>query len=506
LRLGWNLIAGLANSFWFAIATLAAVPFFLRYLGIEAYGLIGFFVAIQALLALLDLGLAPTMNREVARSAACDRSEARDLLHTLAVLFWLVAGLIATSSLLVAPVIAGSWLTASKLSPGTVAQAVAMMGLVIAFRFPSGLYQGALLGAQRMIALSVIEIATTALATVGGVVVVALISPTVQAYFLWQACVGLLNVIAMRAAAWDALRDQTQSRKAKFDSVGLRRIWRFSAGMALTAVLGAVFVQSDKLILSKVVSLTALGRYTLAGMAARSLYLFVTPAFGAVYPRLTALVASGQTDALKSLYRSGSRLLGAVVFPTAAYVAVFSADLFKLWTGDAQLANSISPVVSLLLVGTAINAIMHFPYALQLAYGKSSLAAMISLILLIVFVPLVFVLALSFGILGGAVAWAVLNLLYLPLGVWLTHRTLLRGSGLAWLVGDVGLPLIVAIVVVCVGGYGLKSFDPDLLSRLVLGAALIGASFLAVVGLTPTLSGEVRRFFSTKPLPLLDSR
>ena len=82
-----NIVAGLTNSVWSAVVGLTVVPFYLKYLGIEAYGLIGFFVTTQALLSLLDMGMAPTINREVARcSASGNLKEAGKLLHTLAVM------------------------------------------------------------------------------------------------------------------------------------------------------------------------------------------------------------------------------------------------------------------------------------------------------------------------------------------------------------------------------------------------------------------------------------
>lgn len=45
---------------------------------------------------LLKMGMAPTINREVARcSAPGDLKEADNLLHTLAVVYWFMAGAIA---------------------------------------------------------------------------------------------------------------------------------------------------------------------------------------------------------------------------------------------------------------------------------------------------------------------------------------------------------------------------------------------------------------------------
>ena len=140
MKLGVNLLAGLANSVWTALIGLAVVPVYLKYLGIEAYGLIGFFATTQAVLSLLDMGMAPTINREVARcSALGNLKEAGKLLHTLAVVYWCMAGIIALIVFALAPLIAEFWLQSKQLSAQTISHAVMLMGLVVACRWPIGL-------------------------------------------------------------------------------------------------------------------------------------------------------------------------------------------------------------------------------------------------------------------------------------------------------------------------------------------------------------------------------
>lgn len=56
MTLGRNLIAGLVNSVWSALVGLAVVPFYLDYLGVEAYGLIGFFCNDAGLVAAVGYG------------------------------------------------------------------------------------------------------------------------------------------------------------------------------------------------------------------------------------------------------------------------------------------------------------------------------------------------------------------------------------------------------------------------------------------------------------------
>jgi len=80
-----NLLAGFTNAAWSAILGLAVLPIYLKYLGIESYGLIGFSIMMQSVMSLLDMGIAPTINREIARFSARGKlQEAGKLLHTLA--------------------------------------------------------------------------------------------------------------------------------------------------------------------------------------------------------------------------------------------------------------------------------------------------------------------------------------------------------------------------------------------------------------------------------------
>ena len=54
-----DVLANYLGQGWQVIMALAFVPLYIKYLGIEAYGLIGIFVVIQAWLSLFDMGMKP---------------------------------------------------------------------------------------------------------------------------------------------------------------------------------------------------------------------------------------------------------------------------------------------------------------------------------------------------------------------------------------------------------------------------------------------------------------
>ena len=91
-----NLVANYVGQGWSAVLGLAFIPLYIRYLGMEAYGLIGLFAVIQAWLTLLDMGTTPTLIREMARftGGAHSPQSICDLLRSLEILCFSIAALV----------------------------------------------------------------------------------------------------------------------------------------------------------------------------------------------------------------------------------------------------------------------------------------------------------------------------------------------------------------------------------------------------------------------------
>ena len=66
---------------------------------------------------------------------------------------------------------------------------------------------------------------------------------------------------------------------------------------------------------------------------------------------------------------------------------------------------------------------------------------------------MILLLANFYGVLGGASGWFLLNLMYLFFGTWVTHKTILKGHGLNWLLLEVGIPLMTSSLIIILGWY-----------------------------------------------------
>src|SRR3954463_8157357 len=221
----------------------------------ETYELVGFLATLLSLFSIIDFGLGAAFSREVARLSAVagNEQEQRDLLATFNVIYWILAVLIGAAIWPLAPLIATKWVHASRLSTGTIIMAVRLMGAAIALQFPTGLYQGGLLGLQRQVEYNVILVAMTTVRGLGAMIVLWYISPTIEAFFIWQVVLTCLTV----AANWIAL-DRAVPRggaPARVRLTLIAGVWGYAAGWAGNTVGIAIAQQTDKVIVSKMLPL-----------------------------------------------------------------------------------------------------------------------------------------------------------------------------------------------------------------------------------------------------------
>lgn len=474
-----NLLANFAGAGWGALVGLACTPIYIRLMGIEAYGLIGFFIMLQSTLQVLDLGLSPTINREMARYSIQPggNGETRDFVRTFGLCSWAMGFTVGMVVWAVSPIIASQWIKTSGIPNMEVQKAISLMAVLIALQWPISCYTGGLLGLQRQVILNILRITIITLGSGGAILVLWLVSPNILTFFSWQ-----ILVCGIQVALMMLLLDRTlpfTGRSSRFNPSLIRNVWRFAAGMSGITLSALILTQLDKIILSKLLNLKMFGYYALAGVVSNGLYIFITPVFNATFPRFSALVASNSEDELKHLYHVTTQLMSVLVFPVAAVLSFFSFEIISLWTGDAETARHTSPIVSAFVIGTALNGVMFVPYSLQLAYGWTKIGLYINAFLITVLVPAIIILATRYGGLGGAIAWIALNSIYMALGAPLTHRKLLKGETRRWFTQDVLLPLAATLFFV---GLGRKLITGDMspaVTIFTLGILLVCSMFLA---------------------------
>lgn len=451
---------------------LIVTPLYLKYLGIEAFGLIGFFLMAQTVLGFVDAALSAATIRTVARlQNEGNLQKAGNTLHTYSVIYWVSSAAIVTLACLIAPWIAVHWLRTTQLSSQTVTRAVMLIGLILAFRMPNGLYLAVLTGTERMVTSAGIAIAIASLGSLGAVVVLACVSATVEAFFAWQAAVALIQIIVMRAAAWRAIGNNA----SQFDINCLAGNWRFTIGVGTITLSCALLTQVDKVILSRMLTLENYGQYVLATLVASGVCVAVFPIYNIAYTRFSALIAQNQLETLLKLYRGIWSLFTIFLFSSVTVGILLVELLLALWTGNERLAAAVSPIASIMMLGYALNGLAHLPYALLLAKGETRSLNKIYVALIATVTPTTAIMAMRYGVTGGALTQFLLYAVELTLLTGIAHWRFFRYFGESWGWRDAGGTLLVSLFVGAGGYFIFSRLDPtaySAMSRLALGGVL----------------------------------
>lgn len=479
-----NMAANLIGQAVVAVATILFVPTYIRYLGMEAFGLIGLFITLQALMTLFDGGMSPTLNREMARYRAgvLALQDLVDLIRSVEIIAAVIAlGIIIGIAGAAGP-ISRSLLNLDTLPPTTAQLALAIMGVVVASRFVESLYRSALLGLQLQVWFNVANAGINIMRHAGAAVVVAFVSPTIEAFFLWHLAVALAGTLMLRTRLVRAY--PSPARPARFSKAALQSIKVFALGMFGINVLAVLLSQVDKLLLVKLLPLADFGAYSLAFTVASVLLVLSVAINQATLPVMTGQASTGDGEALAATHDRTAQIIAAVVVPAAMVLICFPADVLMLWSGDPALVASTARLVALVATGNLCNALMVLPYFAMVAHGWTRLSMLSNLVAVIVLVPALVVLVPVYGTMGAAAVWIVLNLGYVLIQAPLLHRRILIGRLWPWYRHGVMMPVAAAASIGIGSMWVRNGFDierPWLVLSLGLAWALMTLGVLMVL-------------------------
>lgn len=490
-----NIIANLVGKFWSAAVVILLIPLYIRYLGIESYGLIGFYGTLIGSMAILDLGLSTTLNRELAKYKAENKPVAsvRDMTFSLECIYWGIGLLISLCVIVLSQLIATRWVNAENLDVAIVREAIIYMGIVIAFQWPISLYSGGLTGLEKQVLNNTIIVIMSTLRAAGVLIVLIFFSRTVQAFFLWQAAISMLYVLLMRWFLWKQMPGD--DRPPRFSKEQIRIIWRFAAGMTLIGVVTFLLMQVDKIVLSKILPLSEFGYYTLAFSIATSITMLANPVSVAFFPRLTTLVSGNRQEELKVLYHNACKLMAALVFPFCFVLIFFMQDILRIWTRDASTTSHTYLLAQVLLVGSMLNALMILPYNLLIANGRTRFTIVQNTIASIILIPLLFWLAGKYGAIGAAWVWLIVNAGYVVISQPLMHLKLLPTELFRWYWNDTILPMLPSLAVALAIKLALQQFLPSVQLNLFMIGCIFIAAFAASVFYMPAARLWAKKVF-----------
>ena len=163
--------------------TFFATPYYLKYLGSEAFGLIGFFYLFSMSISIFDFGVSPFLQREIAKSTDTNylnmnmnmNMNMNNIIQIVTVYFILILLFANILSIPLSSFIANIWLTSDAwdlLSIAEVKKSIRLIFLVSSLLMIVNLFKCGLTGYQLHRWLNISLIATSLLRYVGSIILI----------------------------------------------------------------------------------------------------------------------------------------------------------------------------------------------------------------------------------------------------------------------------------------------------------------------------------------------
>jgi hypothetical protein len=155
--------------------------------------------------------------------------------------------------------IAKNWINTKEIELGSISYCIILMGGMIGLRFLSGLYRSGISGLEKQVWLNIINVFLVSIKFIGALILLSYVSTDVELFFEYQLVVGFIEAVILFLFFYRELPlTVNKARLIYFDWEAVKRVAPFSVGVAYTAGIWILITQTDKLVLSTVLTLSEL--------------------------------------------------------------------------------------------------------------------------------------------------------------------------------------------------------------------------------------------------------
>jgi O-antigen/teichoic acid export membrane protein len=397
-----NTVLNVAGQVIPLLVGVATMPYVIRHLGPDRFGLLSIAWMVVGFFAFFDLGIGPATTKFVAELLGKGETEKLPALVWTALVtqssFGLLAGILVAAA---SPTLVDRLL---KIPPGLRPDAHWVF-LILAVSFPInfavGSLRGVLAAAQRFDLLNAIGIPSSALGYLipagalalgfglRGIVLLLVVSQIVGlgAYFLL--CLRLYPALGRACAFHRSL---------------VRRLLVFGGWVSVTSTLAPILNNFEKFVAARLLSVGALTFYMPCYSVISKVTIFPSAFAAALFPAFSYCGPSTQNShLLKKLALYPLKYILLIMVPVTITFLLFGDDILRIWLG-ADFAHHSATVFRILALVFFIHAFAYLPLASINGLGHPEWKAKLDLMQAPLFMALSWILTLKMGLEGVALA------------------------------------------------------------------------------------------------------
>jgi len=434
------------------LLTFLVVPFYLKWLGADAYGLVGISLMIQGWIMLLNAGLAPVAGRQAAQAHG-GLANWRQTVRFFRTIDWLLFGL----SLPIAFIVffsrhwlAEHWLNKNSLGTETIALSLVLLVLATLFRLVASVSRGIIANLEAQVWLNINLVIFNLLRFAVSLPLI-YVWPDINVLFAWWLFIAALEYASIQYKISSLV--PVPIPLFVFDIAELKRHGKMAATLAVTSGIWIAVTNLDKLLLSINLSLANYGYFSIAILLASGVLILTQPISQAFQPRLTKAYAQGGMDAVCNEFRQCTQWMVLLVFPVGAVIFAMPETILIIWTNDHAVAANAANILRGYVLGSTLLAAGSLLYTLQVALGNVRWHLRGHLISAAILFPTLPWIVIHYGAIGTAWLWAGLNIFLFFVWNAFLLKKLVKPLFPQWVLFDTLLPLLVSFGIALFANY-----------------------------------------------------
>jgi O-antigen/teichoic acid export membrane protein len=186
----------------------------------------------------------------------------------------------------------------------------------------------------------------------------------------------------------------------------LRPLAGYGGWVMVSNVVGPFLTYIDRFFIGALLSMAAVTYYTAPYEAITRVWVFPASLVTTLFPAFTALDARGLQAKMEDFYARSAKCLLLFLGPMLLLVIMFARQILRLWLGP-DFASASTPVLQLLALGVLVNSLAFIPFHLLQAVGRPDLTAAFHLGEVPLYAVSLWYLLTRMGISGVALAWTL---------------------------------------------------------------------------------------------------
>jgi O-antigen/teichoic acid export membrane protein len=396
----WNLVGAGAPI----LLGVVTIPFLLRQIGVEAFGILTLIWALIGYFSLFDFGLGRALTQKVATNLATESVDQLPSLVKSGLLFTLATGMIGAALLAVIAYPLGyHWLKVSQSLQENTSYSLIVAAIGIPFTTVTTGLRGVIEAYEDFFTVNLLRI-LLGLANFGFPVISVIIFGKSLVLIVTSLVIARLLVLVAHVYLVDK-KMPSRWMVSEFRWNNMRALTSLGAWMTVSNIIGPLMVTADRFIISSILGATLVAYYTVPFDALIRLLIVPGAITAALFPRLASISVSDRLSA-QHLYKKCLKVVSAVMFPVVLTLASGSYWILKLWLGQTFAGNSWR-IFSIIAVGVFFNSVAQIPFAAIQSTGNARVTALIHVVEIILYIPLLVLFLRSYGLTGAALMFGL---------------------------------------------------------------------------------------------------